>query len=67
MQSILVVVEFMVIVVDMSDDIVLPVASCGIALLLTGGLHYRFSISLQVDETTTCSRITPDRDLTKLL
>ena len=48
-------------------DIVLPVASSGIAsLLLPGGCtaHSRFSISLNVDETTTCSRITPGSDLT---
>ena len=48
-------------------DIVLPVASSGItSLLLPGGrtAHSRFSIPLNVDETTTCSRITPGSELT---
>ncbi|KAL6584181.1 hypothetical protein OROMI_003470 [Orobanche minor] len=51
-------------------DIILPVASSGIAsLLLPGGrtAHSGFSIPLQVDETTMCSRITPNSDLTGLL
>ena len=47
-------------------DIVLPVASSGIAsLLLPKGrtAHSRFSIPLQVDEITTCSRLTPGSEL----
>ncbi|KAL6550467.1 hypothetical protein OROMI_020955 [Orobanche minor] len=51
-------------------DIVLPVASSGIASLLLPGdrtTHSRFSIPLQVDETIMCSRITPNSDLMRLL
>lgn len=50
-------------------DIVLPVASSGIAsLLLPRGrtAHSRFSIPLQVDETSMCSRLTSGSDLAGL-
>ncbi|XP_057788286.1 uncharacterized protein LOC131005367 [Salvia miltiorrhiza] len=51
-------------------DIVLPVASSGIAsLLLPKGrtAHSRFGIPLDCDENSTCSKIKPDSDLTGLL
>ncbi|KAK9675817.1 hypothetical protein RND81_11G033400 [Saponaria officinalis] len=51
-------------------EIVLPVASSGIASLpLPGGrtAHSRFGIPLNVTEDSTCCAITPDSDLTGLL
>ncbi|XP_057768770.1 ATP-dependent DNA helicase RRM3-like [Salvia miltiorrhiza] len=51
-------------------DIVLPVASSGIAsLLLPKGrtAHSRFGIPLDCDENSTCNKIRPDTDLTGLL
>ncbi|XP_074296486.1 uncharacterized protein LOC141626705 [Silene latifolia] len=51
-------------------EIVLPVASSGIAsLLLPNGstAHSRFGIPLNPTEDSFCSRITPDSDLTGLL
>ncbi|KAH9620971.1 hypothetical protein KSS87_023892 [Heliosperma pusillum] len=51
-------------------DIVLPVASSGIAAtLIPGGrtAHSRFGIPLSVTENSTCPRIKPGSDLTELL
>ncbi|KAL6509682.1 hypothetical protein OROGR_022992 [Orobanche gracilis] len=51
-------------------QIVLPVASSGIAsLLLPKGrtTHSRLSIPLDIDESATCSKITPGSDLNELL
>jgi ATP-dependent DNA helicase PIF1 len=51
-------------------EIVLPVASSGIAAtLIPGGrtAHSRFSIPIAVNETSTCARIKPKSDLTQLL
>ncbi|XP_057791048.1 uncharacterized protein LOC131008171 [Salvia miltiorrhiza] len=51
-------------------DIVLPVASSGIAsLLLPRGrtAHSRFGIPLDCHKNSTCSKINPDNDLTGLL
>ncbi|KAH9611470.1 hypothetical protein KSS87_003203 [Heliosperma pusillum] len=51
-------------------DIVLPVASSGIAAtLIPGGrtAHSRFGIPLSVTENSTCPRIKPGSDFTKLL
>ncbi|KAH9615625.1 hypothetical protein KSS87_013884 [Heliosperma pusillum] len=53
-----------------TGDIVLPVASSGIAaILLPSGrtAHSRFGIPINVGESSTCSRIKPGTDLSKLL
>ncbi|KAL6581949.1 hypothetical protein OROMI_005963 [Orobanche minor] len=52
------------------EDIVLPVASSGIAsLLLPKGrtAHSRFGIPIKVHEDSTCTKIKPDSDVTGLL